>query len=187
MTDKINTTIYTACGRCRKPIISPAPHIDRSKIGPNGMFSFCIRCQHFSSCSVWSALLISSARALYAHSLHSHLPVKGLGVNCSICGHGGHWSCYRRLRSERPLVEKICSTPDGREQNESAPRSPPRGRVSSDVTGMPEVEQAAAPVGARELPTDLESRLAEKEKVRLVGHLCAAGCGHWCTLGPQKL
>lgn len=81
-TTGLETTIYTACGRCRKPII--ATHA-RAPVPSRG-YSVC-----------------SSCRAPVVRCAICHLPVRSLLFQCSVCTHGGHQECYRRYYMERPM------------------------------------------------------------------------------------
>ncbi|KAG0696918.1 hypothetical protein DFH29DRAFT_179286 [Suillus ampliporus] len=93
------------------------------------------------------------------HSRHgdscSHLPVRTLLFQCSVCMHGGHQECYRRYYMERPMVDIPAS-------------SSARGRslIRERDDDMEEGEEV----------TSCEGRLERT----LAGHPCAAGCGHYC-------
>lgn len=51
--DKLETIIYTSCGRCRKPIMFPAGTQKPNDIRKGG-YSFCLACKtHFAKCSIW--------------------------------------------------------------------------------------------------------------------------------------
>ncbi|KAG0696924.1 hypothetical protein DFH29DRAFT_812461 [Suillus ampliporus] len=81
-TTKLETVIYTACGRCRKAIILSRA---RTMIGAHAL---CTTCK--------SAVVKCSI---------CHLPVRTLLFQCSVCMHGGHQECYRRYYMERPMVD----------------------------------------------------------------------------------
>ncbi|KAG2123096.1 hypothetical protein DEU56DRAFT_745653 [Suillus clintonianus] len=81
-TTKLETIIYTACGRCRKPIL-----LSRART-VTGAHALCMTCK--------SAVVKCSI---------CHLPVRTLLFQCSVCTHGGHQECYRRYHMERPMVD----------------------------------------------------------------------------------
>ncbi|KAL4080472.1 hypothetical protein J3A83DRAFT_4199450 [Scleroderma citrinum] len=81
-TTGLETTIYTACGRCRKPIMATRT---RSPVARRG-YTIC-----------------SSCRAPVVRCAICHLPVRALLFQCSVCTHGGHQECYRRYYMERPM------------------------------------------------------------------------------------
>ncbi|KAI6155834.1 hypothetical protein BKA82DRAFT_1008041 [Pisolithus tinctorius] len=80
-TTGLETTIYTACGLCRKPILGA-----RVVPIPRGAYAFC-----------------SSCRVPAVRCAICHLPVRTLLFQCSVCTHGGHQECYRRYYMERPM------------------------------------------------------------------------------------
>lgn len=81
-TTKLETIIYTACGRCRKPIL-----LSRART-MTGAHALCSTCK--------SAVVKCSI---------CHLPVRTLLFQCSVCTHGGHQECYRRYHMGRPMVD----------------------------------------------------------------------------------
>ncbi|KAG1739394.1 uncharacterized protein EDB91DRAFT_1134938 [Suillus paluster] len=81
-TTKLETVVYTACGRCRKAIILSRPRT------VTGAHALCTTCK--------SAVVRCSI---------CHLPVRTLLFQCSVCMHGGHQECYRRYYMERPMVD----------------------------------------------------------------------------------
>ncbi|OJA08915.1 hypothetical protein AZE42_07365 [Rhizopogon vesiculosus] len=84
-TTRLETVIYTACGRCRKQNI-----ILRSRTSATlkGAYALCATCK--------SAVVKCSI---------CHLPVRTLLFQCSVCTHGGHQECYRRYYMDRPMVD----------------------------------------------------------------------------------
>ncbi len=52
-TTQLQTTIYTACGKCRRPLVLPAgPMLHAGK--PSGSFSLCKGCRaSITKCSIW--------------------------------------------------------------------------------------------------------------------------------------
>lgn len=81
-TTKLETIIYTACGRCRKPIL-----LSRART-MTGAHALCSTCK--------SAVVKCSI---------CRLPVRTLLFQCSVCTHGGHQECYRRYHMGRPMVD----------------------------------------------------------------------------------
>lgn len=138
-TTKLETIIYTACGRCRKPIL-----LSRART-VTGAHALCTTCK--------SAVVKCSI---------CHLPVRTLLFQCSVCTHGGHQECYRRYHMGRPMVDIPTSLS-------------PRGRLL--------IRERNGDGEEGEEVTCSESR-GERT---LAGHLCAAGCGHYCwaTVGGQ--
>ncbi|KAI6013318.1 hypothetical protein BKA83DRAFT_4360499 [Pisolithus microcarpus] len=87
-TTGLETTIYTACGRCRKPILG-----FRTPPTSRGVYALC-----------------SSCRAPVVRCAICHLPVRALLFQCAVCTHGGHQECYRRYYMERPMDPLPSST-----------------------------------------------------------------------------
>lgn len=51
---EIQTTLYTLCGKCRKPILQPISHSDG--VMPYGNFAYCKGCKSpITKCSIWCA------------------------------------------------------------------------------------------------------------------------------------
>ncbi|KDQ32912.1 hypothetical protein PLEOSDRAFT_1110308 [Pleurotus ostreatus PC15] len=82
---KLETTIYTFCGKCRKPLVVAAGAPSFGELVKGG-FAYCKNCK--SAC-VTCAIC--------------RLPVRSLFFQCSVCCHGGHQACYRKFYSERPM------------------------------------------------------------------------------------
>ncbi|KAG2139627.1 uncharacterized protein EDB93DRAFT_1298463, partial [Suillus bovinus] len=131
-TTKLETIIYTACGRCRKPIL-----LSRART-VTGAHALCTTCK--------SAVVKCSI---------CHLPVRTLLFQCSVCTHGGHQECYRRYHMGRPIVDIPPSL-------SARGRSLLRERDNDGEEG----EEVTYSEGRGERT--------------LAGHLCAAGCGHYC-------
>ncbi|OBZ65249.1 WD repeat-containing protein 24 [Grifola frondosa] len=75
-TTALQTTIYTTCRRCRKPIQLPVTGIFHAG-RPSGSYAYCLACKdNITRCSI------------------CHLPVRALMFQCPICMHGGHQECY---------------------------------------------------------------------------------------------
>ncbi|KAL4254380.1 GATOR2 complex protein WDR24 [Pleurotus pulmonarius] len=82
---KLETTIYTFCGKCRKPLVVSAGNPAFGELVKGG-FAYCKNCK--SAC-VTCAIC--------------RLPVRSLFFQCAVCCHGGHQACYRKFYSERPM------------------------------------------------------------------------------------
>ncbi|KAF9220562.1 hypothetical protein BS17DRAFT_787288 [Gyrodon lividus] len=132
-TTKLETVIYTACGKCRKAVIAIRSRHSLMK----GTHAICTACKEpVVRCSI------------------CHLPVRTLLFQCSVCSHGGHQECYRRYSMERPMADlPVPSIVRGRQ-------------LQRDQDGESEAEGRA-----------LSDRAGERS---MAGHLCAAGCGHFC-------
>ncbi|KAI0044133.1 WD40 repeat-like protein [Auriscalpium vulgare] len=122
--------------------------------------SFCTTCRNFSAvCSI------------------CHLPVRSMLFHCAVCSHGGHQDCYRRYYMERPMVEI------------ARPPTPPptatthRGRSVSRSSTVTTVEDGE-PWEGRTDPVTLSNSLPLARP--LMGHPCAAGCGHFCWVANEK-
>ncbi|KZT72008.1 hypothetical protein DAEQUDRAFT_686910 [Daedalea quercina L-15889] len=167
-TTALQTTIYTCCTRCRKPLLTPAIRLQQSG-PPSGSYAYCTACKSaISRCSI------------------CHLPVRAVAFTCSVCMHGGHQECYRRYYLVRPMVTM---DPEPSAQNTTAPPSPPsnappflgtRGRSSSrNGSGLHDSpsEDGSRPRDDREGDGVQQFRALA---CSLQGHVCAAGCGHFC-------
>ncbi|EIW81604.1 hypothetical protein CONPUDRAFT_165704 [Coniophora puteana RWD-64-598 SS2] len=160
---KLETVLYTICGTCRKPVLVPASRI-RSQ--PKGAYSLCPSCKASFRCSV------------------CHLPVRTLLFHCSICGHGGHQECYRRYCVYRPMTELSSSF----SSTEVRGRQSGRERMDSFVAEPEEIESRASPSGSHAgvvFPSPGPGHTvppsgSPKRKKLMLGHPCAAGCGHFC-------
>ncbi|KAI6035715.1 hypothetical protein EDC04DRAFT_3114826 [Pisolithus marmoratus] len=80
-TTGLETTIHTACGRCRKPIVAV-----RTSPASYGTYALC-----------------SSCRVPVVRCAICHLPVHTLLFQCAVCSHGGHQECYRKYYMARPM------------------------------------------------------------------------------------
>jgi hypothetical protein len=113
--------------------------------------------------------------------------VKGLSVNCSLCGHGGHWKCYRQLRSVRLPVDYSGLDPvldrfggfSARTNSGLDKASPPDALLTLTSKRAREGGEASAGSGS-------STSTGEGRKMTLVGHPCVTGCGHWCSLGTRN-
>ena len=83
---------------------------------------------------------------------------------CSICHHGGHQSCYRQFYMNEAMVDVPPIMRDRHYPKRSASRMPLQEFPSNDP-----------PTG-----TGVESQFVGR--TGFAGHLCAAGCGHYCWL-----
>ncbi|KAH7915025.1 hypothetical protein BJ138DRAFT_998811, partial [Hygrophoropsis aurantiaca] len=134
---KLETVIYTTCGRCRKPITST----NKSK----GAFTLCASCRTTVQCSI------------------CHLPVRTLLFQCSVCAHGGHQECYWQYYMTRPMVELGLPLAN-------------RGRtITREEDGEGNGDNAAHSVVS-----------VWQKEAGIVGHPCAAGCGHFCWAAARR-
>jgi WD repeat-containing protein 24 len=127
--------------------------------------------------------LVSSIGMEQVHTLtfssHSHLPVRSLLFQCSVCAHGGHQACYRNYYTGRPMVELPRLIPPATEtRGQSVARSSPMGREADDDDSSTTTSENPLE-GYSPAPT---------QSSKLIGHPCAAGCGHfcWAVSGTQK-
>ncbi|KDQ51501.1 hypothetical protein JAAARDRAFT_210996 [Jaapia argillacea MUCL 33604] len=163
-TTGIQTVVYTSCGRCRKPIVPVAPTEQQSS-NPKGSFSYCPSCRSVSAkCSI------------------CHLPVKTLLFQCSVCSHGGHQECYRRYYMERPMVE----LPQTALLQPSEKRGRTISRASPFMGGVGQ-DDAAPSAGVDLPPENSDSTGLSTPHNAILGHPCAAGCGHFCWAVHEPL
>ncbi|PCH44052.1 hypothetical protein WOLCODRAFT_76205 [Wolfiporia cocos MD-104 SS10] len=169
----LNTTIYTSCGRCRKPIMQPAVSMTRAG-KPAGSYAYCLTCKkNATKCSI------------------CHLPVRALMFQCPGCMHGGHQECYLKFYLSRPLTELNVSDTRGRNHIRSAvehvfthSRGMPgiMSNLSADTESDTQSEDGGSMQGestaSGEEATDAE--LVATMRRMLYAHPCAAGCGHFC-------
>ncbi|KAH8118718.1 WD40 repeat-like protein [Phellopilus nigrolimitatus] len=99
-----------------------------------------------------------------------HLPVRTALFVCAVCSHGGHRNCYHRYYKKRPMVELASSTSESRGRR--IPKMP--STLFGDIDENPPNADEAASSGY--IPT-----------VRVMGHPCAAGCGHFCWAASEKM
>jgi hypothetical protein len=106
----------------------------------------------------------------------SHLPVKSMLFQCAVCSHGGHQACYRRFYAEIPLA--LLSAPQAPSPG-SPLKLPPRLYRSASTSRSKDRERDdATDIVA---PDDLfDTSTVTPAPRQLMGHPCAAGCGHFC-------
>jgi hypothetical protein len=160
---QLQTTVYMSCGRCGKPILAQQGG------------SMCATCRSpAAQCSIWS-VPFSSAIINVEHAL-SHLPVKSMLFQCAVCSHGGHQACYRRFYAEIPLA--LLPAPQAPSPG-SPMKFPPRLYRSTSTSRSKDREcDDATDIVA---PDDLfDTSTVTPAPRQLMGHPCAAGCGHFC-------
>jgi hypothetical protein len=109
------------------------------------------------------------------HTL-SHLPVKTMLFQCAICSHGGHQACYRRFYAEIPLA--LLPAPQSPSPG-SPMKFPPRLYRSASVSRSKDREgDDATDIVA--LDDSFDTSTVTPAPRQLMGHPCAAGCGHFC-------
>lgn len=192
---KVETTIYSSCGSCRKPIMIPIGTYTGARPLLGG-YGFCLHCRRSSSlCTI------------------CRLPVRKLYTQCSACNHGGHWACYKnffarvatmKINSSYPVsntvlkpttdsttrmsrLTSLCTSADDNE-----------GARDCDLygTGYSRVQSADLyPDTVRTIPSVYPSSICKqleftapyndpetcnRSKKESGGYLCLAGCGHIC-------
>ncbi|CAL1708339.1 unnamed protein product [Somion occarium] len=202
-TTLLEMTIYTACGRCRKPLMLPSggtvlsttptstvmPH-HQVKLSlepkpppkPAENYAFCLQCKQSSSrCSI------------------CHLSVRAMLFKCTVCMHGGHQECYQMYYLRQPMVEIKPHQPPV-PQPPAPPRPPTpslvhqskpptRGRVLSRVAddvsddGVSAIVKDGNSDGGG--PAGVGGGVGGSMAV--LGHPCAAGCGHYCWAASDAL
>ncbi|RPD58851.1 hypothetical protein L226DRAFT_493796 [Lentinus tigrinus ALCF2SS1-7] len=172
----MQTTIYTTCGKCRKPLVLPAgPMVRAGK--PSGSFGLCTGCRaSITKCSI------------------CHLPVRSLMFQCPVCLHGGHQDCYSEYYMRRP-PDPITppSIPPSMRHGRTLDTNPPRGRAlsrtNSSYTGDGESDDGASAQGDGEGTTGSYNSargIVVSSSSTVLGRLCAAGCGHHCWIDHDK-
>ncbi|KAF5345968.1 hypothetical protein D9756_010921 [Leucocoprinus leucothites] len=115
----LDTTIYTLCGGCKKPIVKPTGHsLDNPVKRPT--YSYCLKC-----------------KAPTVRCTICRLPVRNMLFQCSICHHGGHQSCYRQYYLNQPMVDIPPVSLDqqrGRSATRTPSTDPPSGGSSSSYS-----------------------------------------------------
>ncbi|KAH9977109.1 hypothetical protein BGW80DRAFT_1287386 [Lactifluus volemus] len=106
-----------------------------------------------------------------------HLPVKSMLFHCTVCSHGGHQACYRRFYAEMPLV--VLPTPH--------PPSPASPLIKQPVPPPPDRSASRSKDRGGDDVADIAldhsfdaSTIVPPTPRPLMGHSCAAGCGHIC-------
>lgn len=99
--------------------------------------------------------------------------MRALLFKCAVCMHGGHQSCFQNYYSRKPLVE-VTVTQLPSQPPQATPRPSPRGRPSSRSGDTEWLEDVG--------PKDDEATGTRivKSSSPILGHPCAAGCGHFC-------
>ena len=125
----------------------------------------------------------------------SRLPVRALLFQCSVCNHGGHQSCYRQYYLQQPLIDLPTSflpqshNVRGRPSNRNPPANPTDDDAMSTSSVAGSVSDALSSqsdaTSAISFPTSTVDTVATQSSARvntmkLAGHPCAAGCGHYC-------
>ncbi|KAF8960014.1 hypothetical protein BDZ97DRAFT_1922438 [Flammula alnicola] len=168
------TIIYTSCGKCRKPLLLPAGSFNGNAISKGG-FSYCLACK--APCVMCSIC---------------RLPVRTLLFQCSICNHGGHQACYRQYYLQQPMVDLPTSFLPNDSRGRTSIRKPPAS-VEDDSSSTISSHSSVADTSVSQndassttsIPSGMPDTSAAQSPVHassrtLVGHPCAAGCGHYC-------
>ncbi|KDR78745.1 hypothetical protein GALMADRAFT_244288 [Galerina marginata CBS 339.88] len=156
-TTLLETTIYTSCGKCRKPLLLPAGTFSGRAIN-QGAFSYCLGCKT-------SVVMCSICQ----------LPVRSLLFQCSVCNHGGHQACYRQYYMEQPMVDLPSSflPPNSHFRGRTSLRNPP-SNLEDDAGSSLSLQSSLMDFPAAQSP------VPTLRSATLAGHPCAAGCGHFC-------
>ncbi|KAI1785177.1 hypothetical protein LXA43DRAFT_929347 [Ganoderma leucocontextum] len=176
VTTSMSTTIYTSCGKCRKPIIKPAgPIVHAGR--PGGSYAYCLQCHNsITKCAI------------------CHLPVRSLMFQCPVCMHGGHQDCYEEYYSRRP-PDEVPPPPvppsirAGRSSEVGTPHGRALSRTNSAYTVDGESDDGTSTQGDGEGTTGSwgsgRGVMVSLPNV-VLGRLCAAGCGHHCWAVDDK-
>ncbi|KAF9532667.1 hypothetical protein CPB83DRAFT_867467 [Crepidotus variabilis] len=155
----LGTIIYTSCGSCRKALIVPSGPSNTTEIF-QGRWAYCSNCQSPAvRCSV------------------CRLPVRAMLFQCSICHHGGHQECYRQFYMNIPMLDIpasfLPSANDLRGRQSARPPQSASTFFDDDATSTTSMQSSL-------LETSTQSPPQQNRVVKLKGHPCAAGCGHFC-------
>lgn len=171
----MGTTIYTSCGKCRKPLLVPAGSFSGRAIN-QGAFSYCLGCKaSVVMCSIWSILYPTFLQLQLIHFSFpfSRLPVRALLFQCSVCHHGGHQACYRQYYLQQPMVDLPSSF---------IPTNDFRGRASMRMSSTSVEDDAGSTADTSGIPSPEQTH----RPITLAGHPCAAGCGHFCWAANRE-
>jgi len=104
-----------------------------------------------------------------------HLPVKSILFQCAVCSHGGHQACYRRFYTEMPLVPL---PPPPWSPSPGSPLKLPHRPCRSTSRSKEKDHDEVTDIG---VPDDsFDTATVAPAPRQLMGHSCAAGCGHFC-------
>lgn len=115
------------------------------------------------------------------HVSPSHLPVRAMLFQCPVCSHGGHQECYRRYHAEQPMLE--VHMPPSPSLSELGLRGRSLSRSGTEIAEDEGSNSTDGKFEASGLPTP--ATLAQTR--RLMGHPCAAGCGHYCWMANERV
>jgi len=160
-----------SCGRCGKPILAQQGG------------SMCATCRSpAAQCSIWYVsffiphfLLSANPQVLTRITTRSHLPVKSMLFQCAVCSHGGHQACYRRFYAEMPLV---LLPPPPRSPSPGSPLKLPHRPCRSTSRSKDKDHEEVTDIVVPDDPFDTATVAPAPRQ--LMGHSCAAGCGHFC-------
>lgn len=156
---RIQTTLYSLCSTCKKPIIEPVPEIPKEKRQHWRGYSQCIKCK----------------KALVTCAI-CRLPVRTGLFFCAICTHGGHRNCYYQYYTQRPMDEiKVSTLPVSEDRGRRSVRSPGVLPREPDGSYFSRVDE------------DVVEENKDNIVIRLMGHPCAAGCGHYCWAASERM
>ncbi|KAN0107163.1 hypothetical protein V8E52_010470, partial [Russula decolorans] len=121
--------------------------------------------------------MCATCRSPAAQCSICHLPVKSMLFQCAICSHGGHQACYRRFYAEIPLA--LLPAPPQAPSPGSPMKFPSRLYRSASVSRSKDREgDDATDIVA--LDDSFDTSTVTPAPRQLMGHPCAAGCGHFC-------
>ncbi|KAL4244097.1 GATOR2 complex protein WDR24 [Abortiporus biennis] len=209
-TTSLETTFYTSCGKCNKPILRPATaraltttptsstvplqggtEQQRKEIGTLNK----LRHKSGKKPNGSYGFCVSCKKSSATCSI-CHLPVRGLLFKCPICMHGGHSKCYQAYYTNpnQPRIPLPIYTGSG--AISSATIVPlDRGRTTSlrsintneDIIGGDEDVGSGDDKGGSNggsgggtLGGGGGSSTDVGGSEGVVGYPCAAGCGHFC-------
>ena len=125
--------------------------------------------------------------------IFSHLPVRALLFQCPVCLHGGHRACFQEYYLRRPLQElpSLSPAPTVSDLHRSTPTTPEsklRGRpISRSGEGDGSDDGMSSRDGDEGRYRVHESTDIVEIKGAIIGHPCAAGCGHYCWAANEAV
>ncbi|KAI0263800.1 hypothetical protein BC834DRAFT_1042684 [Gloeopeniophorella convolvens] len=167
--------LFTAAAYLRKH--APTPEVRAVTNLQTTVYISCGRCGKLIPAQA-NGSVCANCKLPAAQCSICHLPVKSMLFQCAICSHGGHQSCYRRFYTEKPMVALLSPPPHSPVTPSKRPRRP--GRSTSRSNDSEGDGADAVPEYAPEPPAIVPAPR------QLVGHPCAAGCGHFCWAANFK-
>ncbi len=191
---KIGTTIYSSCGKCRKPLLRPAGGV-QGTVARKGGYSYCLTCKK-SRCGLFYLVSLADTRAITTSLIQmltclfvcSRLPVRALLFSALFATNGGHSECFRQYYLQHPMVDLPTSIPTRDLRGRSSMRQSPgpedptplatnQSSSLSDLSSQADSHSMTSVLSSVADTTTAQSP-AQSTGHKLVGHpLCSGGVG----------